>query len=343
VEVSASTNFTFTVSGDRSLAANFANAYVITTLATPANGGTTIGDGTYNAGTSVTVVANASPGYAFLNWTANGNVVSLLPSYGFTATADLSLVANFSLNGTSVTFDFDTGNPLLHATMGATPMDQTVGGLTAHFSSPTVGAQGFSVQSDATTQFHLSQFSGNYLYPNSVYNPALEIQFSQPLTGITFTFATADFQQVEVPSTVRLTAFTNSTATPSVGSATAHGTYAGDTMPMGTLSFTSGVPFDVVRIEIPPAPRAASDFLVDNLTVTTAAALPPTLAISPPAGRIVTLSWPVPAPGWQLQESANLGGMQWVPVTNAVVVAQELNLVTLDMASGARFYRLAHP
>ncbi len=189
---------------------------------------------------------------------AAGGLALAPPTYGQTQT---------------VTFDFDTGAPALSSGQ-STPLDQTAGGLTAHFSSPTVGAGGFSVQSDATTQFHLSQFSGHYLYPNTINNPALDIQFSQALTSVTFVFATADFQQVEVPTTIQLTAYENSTGTPPVGSATAHGTYASDTMPMGTLTFTSATPFNVVEIAIPPAPLAASDFLVDNITVTTASQAP---------------------------------------------------------------------
>ena len=174
---------------------------------------------------------------------------------------------------TTVTFDFDTGTPPIFAGQNL-PFDQGSGGVTAHFSSPTVGASGFSVQSDATTQFHLSQFSGNYLYPNSVNNPALDIQFDQPVTSITFAFATADFQQVEVPTTIRLTAYENATGTPSIGVATAHGTYGGDTMPMGTLAFAWATPFNLVEITIPYAPLAASGFLVDSITVTTTSVAP---------------------------------------------------------------------
>jgi hypothetical protein len=200
--------------------------------------------------------------------------------------AALSVWPRCYANAQTVTFDFDTGIPAL-STGQSLPFDQQSGGITAHFSSPTVGAGGFSVQSDATTQYRMSQFSANYLWPNSVYNPALEIQFSQPLTSITFTFATADFQQVEIPTTVQLTAYLDATGT--VGSATAHGTYASDTMPMGTLAFNSDASFNLVRIEIPYAPMAASDFLVDNIAVRVAA-LPPTVTPSP-----TPTATPVPA------------------------------------------------
>ncbi len=202
----------------------------------------------------------------------------------------LSLAPRLPARASTAMFDFDTGTPPL-STGQSTPLDQTSGGVTAHFSSSTPGAGGFSVQSDATTQYHLSQFSGNYLWPNSIYSPALDIQFSQPLSGITFTFATADFQQVEIPTTIQLTAYEHATGTPSVGSATAHGTYGTDTMPMGTLTFNAAQPFDLVEITIPPAPQAASDFLVDNIvvtlstlpTATSTATSPPTATPTPSA------------------------------------------------------------
>jgi hypothetical protein len=163
----------------------------------------------------------------------------------------------------TATFDFDG----VGLTAGQSlPLFLASNRVTALFTSPAGGV--FSLQSDATTHFRLSQFSGLYLYPNTTDSSALDIQFSQPLASITLVFATADFQQVEVPTTIQLTAYVDSTAAPAVGSTTAHGTYAGDTMPMGTLTFSSSVPFNVVRLEIPYQAQAASGFLVDNITVT---------------------------------------------------------------------------
>lgn len=192
---------------------------------------------------------------------SNANAESTAPR------SDSAPVTNVELATNNTTFDFDTGTPPLSAGM-STPFNQTSGGITAAFSSPTVGAGGFSIQTDSTTQFHMSKFSGNYLYPNSVYSPALDIVFNQQLTNISFTFATADFQQVEVPTTIQLTAYQDSTATTPIGSATAHGKYGSDTMPMGTLTFSSTTSFNVVEINIPWAPLAASDFLADNFIVT---------------------------------------------------------------------------
>jgi len=168
-------------------------------------------------------------------------------------------------NADTATFDFDSGTPATFAGEGI-PLDQTWGGVTAHFSSPQGSA--FSIQNDGSTQFRLSQFSGNYLYPNNLNRNYLDIACSQQLTSLTLTFATADFQQVEVPTSIQLTAYMNSTANPAVGSVTTHGYYAGDTMPMGTLLFNSSAPFNIVELVLPYQAQGATDFLVDNIIVT---------------------------------------------------------------------------
>jgi kumamolisin len=81
----------------------------ITVSASPTNGGTVTGGGTFNVGTSQTVVAAANSGYTFSKWTQNGSVVSTSASYTFTVTASAALVANFVAppaftNVTSATF-----------------------------------------------------------------------------------------------------------------------------------------------------------------------------------------------------------------------------------------------
>lgn len=68
----------------------------VTTSASPADGGSTSGDGDYENGTLVTVVAAANPGYTFVNWTESGTEVSASPAYEFTIDANRDLVANFA-------------------------------------------------------------------------------------------------------------------------------------------------------------------------------------------------------------------------------------------------------
>ena len=107
----ASTNasYTFNVTGNRTLVANFAlNTYSITATANPTAGGTVTGAGTYNQGASCTLTATANTGYTFSNWTENGSVVSTNANYSFTVEGARTLVANFTLNSYTIAA---TANP----------------------------------------------------------------------------------------------------------------------------------------------------------------------------------------------------------------------------------------
>ena len=97
--MSTSGSYTFTAIASRTLVANFAlNNYAISLSAIPITGGTTSGGGVKTGGSPVTVIAAPNPGYAFANWTENGDVISSSSSYTFTATANRTLVANFAPN-----------------------------------------------------------------------------------------------------------------------------------------------------------------------------------------------------------------------------------------------------
>jgi len=61
----------------------------------PASAGSATGTGVYTNGTTTTVVATPNPGYKFVNWSANGTVLSAAASYTFTNLINQSLVATF--------------------------------------------------------------------------------------------------------------------------------------------------------------------------------------------------------------------------------------------------------
>lgn len=97
-EVSTSSIYTFNVTSNRNLVANFSMVtYTVTTSSNPASGGNTAGGGSFNSGSSVTVTATPSSGYQFVNWSEGGTAVSTSQSYTFDITANRTLVANFSL------------------------------------------------------------------------------------------------------------------------------------------------------------------------------------------------------------------------------------------------------
>ena len=97
--VSTNATYTFTVTGDRTLVANFSlNSYAISAVASPTAGGSVTGADTYNYGATATLTATPNTGYSFVNWTQGGVEVSTNPSYSFTVTEAADFVANFSLN-----------------------------------------------------------------------------------------------------------------------------------------------------------------------------------------------------------------------------------------------------
>jgi uncharacterized repeat protein (TIGR02543 family) len=84
------------------LGAYEAQIVIIALSADPADAGTVSGGGPIFPGEMVTVTASANTHYTFANWTENGTVVSTDGEYSFEATADRTLVANFTLDSGAV-------------------------------------------------------------------------------------------------------------------------------------------------------------------------------------------------------------------------------------------------
>lgn len=117
--VSTNASYTFTISGNRNLVANFTQNvvnYMVTTASSPSNGGTTTGSGSFANGASVTVNATANAGYTFANWSENGIIVSTNASFTFTIVTNRNLVANFIQNVVNNTVAL-SANPIQGGTM----------------------------------------------------------------------------------------------------------------------------------------------------------------------------------------------------------------------------------
>ena len=119
--VSSDASYTFTVSDNRNLVANFAAEplpiFNISVSANPNNGGNVTGDGAYEQGQSCTVIATANDGFTFDNWSESGNVVSSSASYTFTVTDNRNLIANFTA-APLPTYDVNvTANPTAGGTV----------------------------------------------------------------------------------------------------------------------------------------------------------------------------------------------------------------------------------
>ena len=95
----AGASYSFTVSGARTLVANFTlNSYEISTAVNDSAGGTVSGAGTYEHGSGVTLTATPKDGYKFVNWTKDGTQVSIDATYTFDATEAGTYTANFEGN-----------------------------------------------------------------------------------------------------------------------------------------------------------------------------------------------------------------------------------------------------
>ena len=109
--VSSDANYSFTVTSNRSLVANFEeqepDTYNINVAPNPNIGGTVTGGGSYMGDEQCTVTATANEGYTFINWTENGDIVSTNASYTFTVTGNRNLVANFTLNSYTISVAAD--------------------------------------------------------------------------------------------------------------------------------------------------------------------------------------------------------------------------------------------
>lgn len=95
--VSSESDYTFTVTADRVLTANFLiDSYEITAEADPADGGYISGVGYYEYSSMATLSAFPNGTRLFIEWTEDGEVVSTEPDYSFQVTGSRHLVASFS-------------------------------------------------------------------------------------------------------------------------------------------------------------------------------------------------------------------------------------------------------
>ncbi|MBI3867281.1 MAG: VCBS repeat-containing protein [Verrucomicrobia bacterium] len=94
---SAATDYTFSVSRPRSLVANFSlPAYSVLASNNPVVAGSVDGQGTYFHGATAVLTANPNPGYRFINWTEQGQVVGLFLKLTNSVTTNHFIVANYA-------------------------------------------------------------------------------------------------------------------------------------------------------------------------------------------------------------------------------------------------------
>jgi hypothetical protein len=168
-------------------------------------------------------------------------------------------------------FDFDDApyrTPL--------PIDQTVGGITAHFSAT---GEGFSIQRADVMGFMPVGFGGLCIYPSSAFAADLIIDFSVPVKEFSILYAPQELGCND-SAIMRATAYMDAVL---AGTATATAPQPG-TWPTGTLSYNDGAGFNRIVVHYDQRPRCGDSrpiFMADDMTVTP---LMNTAAVEPGTG-----------------------------------------------------------
>ncbi len=94
--VSSDTAYSFVVTKNRDFTVIFElDTFEISVSANPSNYGSIDGAGIYSYGSTAELTATAGPGYQFINWTEDGNEISIDTVYSFTVETYRNLLANF--------------------------------------------------------------------------------------------------------------------------------------------------------------------------------------------------------------------------------------------------------
>ena len=231
--VSTSSNYQFTVAGNRTLTATFnqvsASQFAVNLSSNPGAGGTTNGSGAFAAGSSVTITATTNAGYTFVNWTENGVQASTSSSYTFVLNANRNLVANFTQNpiigigpgivnlGTAGNFNILTKAGI--STTGITSIEGDIGVSP----SAATAITGFALIMDASGQFSRTPIVSGKVYASDYAAP----------TPANMTTAINDMQ----------TAYTtaNGLVTPAPIVDIYAGNLSGRILPPGLYKFSTGV------------------------------------------------------------------------------------------------------
>ena len=176
----------------------------------------------------------------------------------------VAVATGISAPAQTVLFDFDTVPQ--HAPL---PIDVTQGGITAHLSAT---GQGYSIQNAGVLGFTPAGFSGNAVYPSSVFAADLLIRFDATLTDLSILCAPEEYA-CDSSATLRATAYLGTTV---VGTATTTAPHPG-TWPTATLAISVPQGFDNVVIHYDAPPPTGGDwgpiFMADNMLVTIADAI----------------------------------------------------------------------
>ena len=317
--VSNSASYTISVTAAHTLVANYSLSSVvqrtITTSVSPAGSGTTTGAGSYADGASVTVVATPNAGYKFSKWVEGSTTVSTLASYPFTATANHTLVAYFTVSWSITATAFPTN-------AGTTEMDSN------------------SYKVGDTAQARVKTTSAGYQFVNWTENGVVVstvTPYSFPATGNRTLVANFHL--------IGSVAISTSFAPAKGGTVSGGRDYMNGTNATLVATPNTGYVFDGWAENAATVSTAASY----TFTVNGARTLVATFSVIPslvadagvPGSQTMIISWPTASAGWVLEESTDL--MTWVPSPLVIITSGARQSVSVDTTAGAcRFFHLMH-
>jgi len=238
------------------------------------------------------------------------------------------------LSAQTALFDFE--NASVHTSL---PITLTVNGVTAHF---TATGQGFAIQPANTMGFIPVGFSGNCIYPNSIYAADLMVAFEAQMTNFAVLYA-PDELACDSSATMRVTAYLNGFL---VGTTTTNA-QAG-TWPTETLQFTSTHPFNSVVIHYDKPPVTGGDygviFMADNVSVALAP-LPIVLMNPMPLvnGGFYFSFTNFPGGSFTVYGTTNLAGANWTSLAGLVETSPGYYEFTDPTDRPLYFYRVSSP
>ncbi|HEV2208070.1 MAG TPA: hypothetical protein VG167_04800 [Verrucomicrobiae bacterium] len=232
----------------------------------------------------------------------------------------------------SILFDFN--NAPVYTPL---PISLTVGGVTAHFSAT---GGGYSIQSVTTATVVPVGFTGNFIFPSTIYASDLLVSFSTNLTQFSIQYAPEELA-CDSSATMRVTAYLGNTF---VGTATTNA--VAGTWPVQTLGFESGQQFNNVVVHYDAAPVTGGDygpiFIADNMSITP---IPPPIVLDQPVR--------LPNGAFQLTFTAGLGGTfivlastnltssSWTPLGTATETSPgQYQFTDTGAINPSKFYRV---
>ena len=316
--VSTASNYTFTVTGNRTLVANFAAGSTITTTASPLTGGTTNGDGSFSNGSTRTVEAVPSANYTFVNWGfamgAGGNNSHFQKTTG----------APYTNRTGDLAITLSAATPTIYAIAATSSAD--AGGTVA---GPGTYALGETVTLSATVKT-------GYAF----------VKWTEAGTTVStspsFTFAILTQHNLMANFAVGFTMTATSSFAPG-GSVSGAGGYATGGAVTLVATPATGYQFTNWTEGGTIVNRSASYSFTATANRTLVANFVPIVGITNPTPGTIGIVWPASATGWVLQESQDLSSASWVDSNLSVDIVGGENHVAVWNPAGRRFFRLSHP